>query len=109
MSKRVLKAASSIVFGLLLAACISVDPPRPDAPPHHRMGGYQNNHIEFEPRALTTLLRWKVQAAIDGLPSHLLLGPQAEARRSRGVDDERFFVLAVGETRRLAARQAPAP
>ena len=41
-------------------------PPAP--PPHHRDGGYQNNHIEFEPKGLPALVRWKLQATRAGLP-----------------------------------------
>jgi len=28
-------------------------------PPHHRPGGFQNNYVEFEPKGLGALLRWK--------------------------------------------------
>ena len=40
------------------------DPP----PSHHRPDGYQNNYLEFEPRSLGELLRWKFAATRDGLP-----------------------------------------
>ncbi len=53
------------VTGLLGAASHAQVPP---APPHHRDGGYQNNHLEFEPKGLPALVRWKLQATRAGLP-----------------------------------------
>ncbi|WP_213958659.1 MBL fold metallo-hydrolase [Variovorax sp. dw_954] len=38
------------------------------APRHHRARGFQNNYIEFEPRSLADVLRWRVAAAREGLP-----------------------------------------
>ena len=37
-------------------------------PPHHREGGFQNNHGDFEPKSLADVLRWRWQAARQGLP-----------------------------------------
>jgi N-acyl-phosphatidylethanolamine-hydrolysing phospholipase D len=37
-------------------------------PRHHRPGGFQNNYLEFEPRSLGELLRWRVAAARARLP-----------------------------------------
>ncbi|MFG6442457.1 MBL fold metallo-hydrolase [Roseateles sp. LKC17W] len=37
-------------------------------PPHHRDGGFQNNHGDFEPKSLADVLRWRWQAARQGLP-----------------------------------------
>jgi len=52
----------------LLSACITVN--ADDTPPrsHHRSDGYQNNYIEFQPRGLLDLLKWKREASRDGLP-----------------------------------------
>ena len=36
---------------------------------HHRDGTFQNNYVEFAPRGLLALLRWKWQAWRDGLPA----------------------------------------
>ncbi|MFO1218870.1 MAG: MBL fold metallo-hydrolase [Burkholderiaceae bacterium] len=36
--------------------------------PHHRDGGFQNNHAEFEPKSLLALARWQFSAWRDGLP-----------------------------------------
>jgi N-acyl-phosphatidylethanolamine-hydrolysing phospholipase D len=38
------------------------------APSHYRDGGFQNKHIEFEPKGLGALLRWRADALRDGLP-----------------------------------------
>ena len=37
-------------------------------PPHHRDGRFQNNYIDFAPRGLGALLKWKLDAMRDGLP-----------------------------------------
>jgi N-acyl-phosphatidylethanolamine-hydrolysing phospholipase D len=37
-------------------------------PTHHRDGGFQNNHGDFEPKSLADVLRWKLAAARQGLP-----------------------------------------
>jgi N-acyl-phosphatidylethanolamine-hydrolysing phospholipase D len=36
---------------------------------HHRDGTFQNNYVEFQPRGLMALLRWKWQAWRDGVPT----------------------------------------
>ena len=57
---------------LLFLACALLAPPpavnAEEAPPHHRPGGFQNNYIEFEPKGLGELLKWKWSAAREGLP-----------------------------------------
>jgi N-acyl-phosphatidylethanolamine-hydrolysing phospholipase D len=37
-------------------------------PPHHRDGGFQNNHGDFEPKSLAEVLRWRWSATRQGLP-----------------------------------------
>ena len=37
-------------------------------PPHHRDGGFQNNHGDFEPKSLADVLRWRWAASRQGLP-----------------------------------------
>jgi N-acyl-phosphatidylethanolamine-hydrolysing phospholipase D len=37
-------------------------------PPHHRDGAFQNNHGDFEPKSLADVLRWRWNAARQGLP-----------------------------------------
>jgi N-acyl-phosphatidylethanolamine-hydrolysing phospholipase D len=57
---------------LLFLACALLAPTpavnAEEAPPHHRPGGFQNNYIEFEPKGLGELLKWKWNAAREGLP-----------------------------------------
>ncbi|MGZ5131662.1 MAG: MBL fold metallo-hydrolase [Caldimonas sp.] len=36
--------------------------------PHHRPGGFQNNHVEFAGKSLTEVLRWRWDASRNGLP-----------------------------------------
>jgi len=38
------------------------------AKPHHRENGFQNNYVEFQPKSLSELLRWRRQALRDHLP-----------------------------------------
>lgn len=42
------------------------------SPPHHRDGGFQNNHGDFEPKSLAEVIRWKWNAARQGLPKRPL-------------------------------------
>jgi len=37
-------------------------------PPHHRANGFQNNYLEFEPKGLGALLKWKLEARRQDLP-----------------------------------------
>jgi N-acyl-phosphatidylethanolamine-hydrolysing phospholipase D len=37
-------------------------------PPHHRNGGFQNNHGDFEPKSLADVIRWRWNASRRGLP-----------------------------------------
>jgi N-acyl-phosphatidylethanolamine-hydrolysing phospholipase D len=37
-------------------------------PPHHRSGGFQNNYLDFAPRGLADLMRWRWRSAREGLP-----------------------------------------
>jgi N-acyl-phosphatidylethanolamine-hydrolysing phospholipase D len=39
-----------------------------EAPAHHRGAGFQNRHLEFEPKGVMDLLRWRWQASRLGLP-----------------------------------------
>ena len=51
-------------ISLLPLCCTAAGP----TPSHHRVNGFQNNYLEFEPKGLAALLRWKLDAARDGLP-----------------------------------------
>src|SRR5450631_2682168 len=45
-----------------------MDPSDPPRPPHHRARGFQNNYTEFSSKGLAEVLRWRWQAARQGLP-----------------------------------------
>ncbi|MBA4178634.1 MAG: MBL fold metallo-hydrolase [Leptothrix sp. (in: Bacteria)] len=44
----------------------AAEPAKP--PRHHRGGTFQNNYLEFAPRGLLELMRWRWEATRDGLP-----------------------------------------
>ncbi len=54
----------SLACALLVAAAAAAA----QTPPHHREGGFQNNYLEFEPRGLGALLRWRWQSWREDLP-----------------------------------------
>ena len=66
------RRARSVLLQMLpvLAACAQTPAAQtpPDAPPHHRNGGFQNNHMDFAPRGLADLLQWRWHALRQGLP-----------------------------------------
>ena len=55
-----------LIASILLAPHTTVN--ADDPKPHHRATGFQNNYIEFEPKALGALMKWKLAATRDGLP-----------------------------------------
>jgi len=65
LSRRAAMAAASL---LCLVSCSHVNPYYDASKSHHRPDGFQDNDIEFEPRSLGDLLRWKWNAYRDGLP-----------------------------------------
>lgn len=52
----------------LLASCTTANAEGPPPKSHHRPGGFQNNYLDFEPKGLGQLLRWKLDASRDDLP-----------------------------------------
>jgi len=64
------RSAGTWLLALALAACAGESVVAQDrvAPSHHRDSGFQNRYIDFEPRGLGALLRWKWSAWRDGLP-----------------------------------------
>ena len=68
-----MRAAVRLLMAMLMAclanACTHVDRPGDASRPHHRPGGFQNNYLDFEPRGLPDLLRWRWQAWRAGLPT----------------------------------------
>ena len=70
-------------------AVSAADPPA-GAAPHHRDGRFQNNYLEFEPKGIAALLKWRMEAARAGLPKppqhetpRVAAGPRLPARQRR--------------------------
>lgn len=61
-------AALLLGAALGLAGCSAAPPLADGAPAHHRPGGFQNNHLDFQPKGLGQLLRWRWNAFAQGLP-----------------------------------------
>lgn len=59
-----------LAFALPAAFITTMTTLAADAPPpsHHRVGGFQNNYLEFELKGLGALLSWRIAAAREGLP-----------------------------------------
>ena len=62
-SKR--RALGAVIAGVLAGAPAWTA----GAPAHHRPGGFQNNHLEFTPKTVADLLRWRLDAWRAGLPA----------------------------------------
>lgn len=60
--------ASLLIAAALLATCPEARAGTAPAPSHHRPDGYQNNYLEFQPRSVLDLLKWKLEASRDDLP-----------------------------------------
>ena len=56
-----------IVAALATVAVSAADAP-PVAPSHHRDRRFQNNYVEFEPKGIAALLKWRIEAARAGVP-----------------------------------------
>jgi N-acyl-phosphatidylethanolamine-hydrolysing phospholipase D len=63
------RRCSAALLTLALTACANEPAAVKGRAPHHRDGTFQNSHVDFEPRGLLALLRWKWQAWRDGLPA----------------------------------------
>jgi N-acyl-phosphatidylethanolamine-hydrolysing phospholipase D len=62
-----LAAAVLCLLALSGRPAVSAEPPA-SVPAHHRGERFQNNYLEFEPKGIGALLRWKSEASRDGLP-----------------------------------------
>ena len=62
---------AGLLCGLLFfggTGCGNVSPLADVAPPHHRPGGFQNNYLDFQPKGLADLVRWRWAAWRGDLP-----------------------------------------
>jgi len=68
MPKR--RAPSLPLIAAALALCLGAPARGADAltKAHHRPNGFQNNYLEFEPKGLMALMKWKIDALLAGLP-----------------------------------------
>jgi N-acyl-phosphatidylethanolamine-hydrolysing phospholipase D len=73
---RLVRSLGVIAAALATLAVSAADPPAGTLP-HHRDGRFQNNYIEFEPKGIAALLKWRMDAARAGLPKP----PQHETPR----------------------------
>ncbi len=66
------QARTAIAFALWAACTLAgAGPDTATTSPekaHHRDGGFQNNYLDFTPKGLLDLLRWRWQAGREGLP-----------------------------------------
>jgi N-acyl-phosphatidylethanolamine-hydrolysing phospholipase D len=53
---------------LTLAGCQATNPYFDPGKSHHRTAGFQNNYLDFQPKGLAQLLRWRWEALREGLP-----------------------------------------
>lgn len=57
-----------VAVALTVATQLVAREPSEIAPAHHRVVGFQNNHLEFEPKGLMTFLQWQVERLRHGHP-----------------------------------------
>ena len=73
---RVVRHLGLIAAVLATLAASAADTPAGPAP-HHRDGRFQNNYVEFEPKGIAALLKWRMEAGRAGVPKP----PQQETPR----------------------------
>lgn len=64
--KRLLALVLVCIAGLWLWVASAASPPRAGA--NRGAEGFQNNYLAFEPKGLSALLKWRIEAAREGLP-----------------------------------------
>ncbi|MDP3082358.1 MAG: MBL fold metallo-hydrolase [Rubrivivax sp.] len=62
MPKPLTRTLLTLATGLVLAACSAPNPYYDGSRSHHRPGGFQNNHRDFETKSLAELVRWRLAA-----------------------------------------------
>lgn len=65
-------AALVLAAPILLAGCQNVNPYFDASKPHHRADGFQNRYVEFKPKGLGELVRWRWDAWRHDLPPKAL-------------------------------------
>ena len=68
MRRSRLRALLSVGAVVSLSAIASEPAAQSPRPAHHRSHGFQNNYVDFEPKGLAALIRWRLEAAQAGLP-----------------------------------------
>ena len=68
MSRPLIRALLMLALAATGVACTHPAAQPDPARPHHRVGGFQNNHLAFEPKGVVELLRWRWDAWRQGLP-----------------------------------------
>jgi len=63
-----IKSTAMALFALMLAACAGERAAVPGRAPHHRDGTFQNNYVEFEPKGVFALVRWRFDSWRHDLP-----------------------------------------
>lgn len=63
-----LSAALVFAASIFLAGCQNVNPYFDASKPHHRPDGFQNRYVEFKPRGVGDLIRWRWNAWRQDLP-----------------------------------------
>lgn len=66
--KKLLWSTIAAAAAVVLATRLDAQPPSDAAPAHHRNGGFQNNHVDFEPKGMLSLLQWQWDAWRNGHP-----------------------------------------
>src|SRR5450755_718827 len=61
-------ARAAVLVLALCGAGVAATSDSARAPAHHRGDRFQNNSLEFEPKGLGALLKWRVDAAREGVP-----------------------------------------
>jgi N-acyl-phosphatidylethanolamine-hydrolysing phospholipase D len=82
----------------LCTGCAAPNPHYDPRQPHHRSDGFQNNHVDFAPKGVGELLRWRWQAWQAGLPP----APQ------QAVPEQAPDIAFVHANARAAAAMQPA-
>jgi N-acyl-phosphatidylethanolamine-hydrolysing phospholipase D len=73
------------IVSACLATALPVTAQDTDSKAHHRIDGFQNNYVEFEPKGLADLLKWKLESLRNHTP------PAATTPTPKVAADVRFL------------------